>query len=456
MFQKVLFIHSLLISLLCGLTFVAMAKVSPEQADRLGKDLTPFGAERAGNADGTIPAWEGGLSKIPDGITYKPGQFLQDPFTDDKVLFSITAANMEKYADKLSDGQKAMLKRYPDSYRLDIYPTRRTAAAPEWVYKNTRENAVRGTMTEDRLGVVDVYGGIPFPIPQSAEEAVFNYLLRWKGDSGSGTAKSGIILPDGTFSMAGGGYTYEKWPYYQENGSLESFSGDYWELYQLMETPQRRKGELLVVIDNVNPFQNPRKAWQYLPGQRRVRRAPTVAYDTPNPSSSGLATYDDAYLFNGALDRYDWKIAGKKEMYIPYNNFQMPLAAEKDLLTPKFANPDKTRWELHRVWVIEATLKDGKRHCYAKRVLYLDEDTWIVVLTDKYDSKDNLWRTSLQAVYSFYFLPAVREMERFNYDFQVETYSADALFNDEKEFVTYQPVDDEVFTPANLRRQGRR
>ena len=70
----------------------AIAAVSPEEAARLGgPELTPIGAERPGNADGTIPAWTGGITEIPEG--YSPGQRHRDPFPEDEVLFTITAAN---------------------------------------------------------------------------------------------------------------------------------------------------------------------------------------------------------------------------------------------------------------------------------------------------------------------------------------------------------------------------
>ena len=46
----------------------AFAKVPESELARLGQDLTPSGAEKAGNADGTIPAWTGGLTEAPAGF----------------------------------------------------------------------------------------------------------------------------------------------------------------------------------------------------------------------------------------------------------------------------------------------------------------------------------------------------------------------------------------------------
>jgi hypothetical protein len=149
-----------------------------------------------------------------------------------------------------------------------------------------------------------------------------------------------------------------------------------------------------VLIDSVN---KPRQAWQYLPGQRRVRKAPTLGYDTPSDVNSGMEYYDESYIFLGDLDRYDWKLVGKKELYIPYNNnkfLQKDVSIDKQLM-PHHINPDSTRWELHRVWVVEANLAPGKRHVVPKRRYYLDEDTWGAVLADGWDGQGQLWRTQI-------------------------------------------------------------
>ena len=124
------------------------------------------------------------------------------------------------------------------------------------------------------------------------------------------------------------------------------------------------------IVDAVNPLKQPRRAWQYLPGQRRVKLAPDLAYDTPNPGAAGAGTYDDVSVFNGAIDRFDWKLIGKKEMYVPYSSYRLTYHKNAaDITKPNHLNPDLVRWELHRVWVVEATLKPGKRHIYSKRVV---------------------------------------------------------------------------------------
>jgi hypothetical protein len=453
-----MFITALLVSFVLSGATAAIAKVSPEEAAKLKTELTPFGAERAGNAEGTIPAWDGGVTAPPAGITHTKGDFYVNIFADDKPLYSITSKNLAQYADKVSVGQQAMFKKYPESYRIDVYPTRRTAAAPQWIYDEIAKNATNATITEDGYGLAGGYGAIPFPIPQRAEEIVHNHQLRWQGAVRVAQKTGGIVLPNGTYSEGGGSNVFEKYDYAVKGGSAETFVGGKFNAASFNRSPARRKGELLLVKDPMDQSTDERKAWQYLPGQRRVRRAPTVAYDTPDPGRGGASFYDETFLFNGALDRYDWKTVGKKELLIPYNNYAVELATRDELLTAKHLNPDLVRWELHRVWVVEATLKDGKRHAYGKRTMYFDEDTWVLQMVDNYDVRGNLWRTVLGTSHNAYDVPAVTQRVMCYYDLLKETYSADNLNNGFKKYIAIdgQALSDKFFTPENLRRQGRR
>jgi len=102
----------------------AAAELSAADLAKLGTTLTPLGAEKAGNAAGTIPAWDGGITRPVAG--YVPGGHYPDPFPNDKPLFTIDQSNVDKYRDNLSAGTVAMIKKYPD-YKLPVYQTRRTA-----------------------------------------------------------------------------------------------------------------------------------------------------------------------------------------------------------------------------------------------------------------------------------------------------------------------------------------
>ena len=144
-----------------------------------------------------------------------------------------------------------------------------------------------------------------------------------------------------------------------------------------------------------------------IPEKRRVRPAPGVHYDNPGTAADALTTSDDFQMYNGATNLYEWKLVGRQELYIPYNSYRIsgsePTIA--DLLRAGHVNPDYARYELHRVWVVEATLKPGATHVYAKRVFYIDEDSWMIAVTDKYDTHGELWRVAEQHSINCYDVP---------------------------------------------------
>lgn len=368
---------------------VGNAAVTPEEAKALGSTLTPVGATMAGNKDGSIPAYTGGMTSAPAGFI-KGNGIRPDPFADEKPKFSITAANMAQYADKLTEGSKELLKRNA-SYHIDIYPTHRTASFPKSVVENTLKNAIRAKTSAEGRVVEGAWAGYPFPIPKDGYEVMWNHLLRYKGAAYRLDYKSYNVDSSGTPTLSTSGVLTQDYPYY---GSPDNTNGLYFRLRTDYTGPARRVGESLLVVDSVNPLEKPRRAWQYLPGQRRVKLAPDVSYDTPNPGTSGATTYDDTFVFNGAMDRFDFKLVGQKEMIVPYNAYRLVYQTKADqLLKPKHINPDAERWELHRVWVVEATLKPGARHVYAKRIYYVDEDSWFALAADEYDARGQLYRS---------------------------------------------------------------
>ncbi len=381
-------------ALVGGLTFLCVsqtgfAAVTSEEAAQLKSTLTPFGAEKAGNKDGTIPAWSGVFTQLPPG--YKSGDQRPDPFAQEKPLFSITAQTAAKYADKLSDGVKAMFVKHP-SYRIDVYPTHRTAGGPQWVYDNTFANATRAKLEKNGLSLAGAYGGIPFPIPKTGAEVLWNHLLRWTGEAAEYTFSGYIVDSAGKGTLANRSHVVVQYPYYYKDGSLDTFNGTFW--YNYVETlePPYKSGEFILFVDSTDFVSQPRQAWQYLSGQRRVRRAPTVGFDVPNAVASGFNNYDEVFGFMGSPERYDWKIVGKQEMYVPYNENRMLLLPHEQLLGPEFAKPDHVRWELHRVWAVDATLKSGARHVLPHRRFYFDEDSWALLIEDEWDGQNVLWR----------------------------------------------------------------
>jgi hypothetical protein len=380
------------ITLACVLAFSAaasMAAVPAEEAAKLKSELTPFGAERAANKDGSIPAWTGGhTTPIPGD---KPGGRRGDPFKDEKPLYSITAQNMEQHAAKLTDGTKALLKKYPE-FRVDVYKTHRTAAAPKWVYDNTLKNATTGRLEGDLAK--DVYGGIPFPIPKAGIEVMWNHLLRWRGSDWGLPATQYQITADGRAVLASDGDSERQMPYYFEGGSIaevQKRGNIFWRLRLVNAGPPIRAGEAIVGGQAMD-FND--QAWVYLTGQRRVRKLPNPCCDTPTPSTAGNMTFDEIDTFTGRLDRFDWKLVGKQEMVIPYNvNRLLQPKTDAEVIGKAFIKPDYMRWELHRVWVVEATVRAGQRHTAPRNRYYCDEDTWQCVLGDRWDAQGQLWRT---------------------------------------------------------------
>ena len=368
----------------------ALAAVNADEAARLKTELTPFGAEKAGNKDGTIPAWTGGYTTPIAGD--KAGGRRGDPFKDEKPLFSISAKNVDQYADKLTDGQKAMLKKYPDSYRIDVYKTHRTAAAPQWVYDNTYKNATRAKLNGDV--VEGAYGGIPFPIAKTGAEVMWNHMLRWRGTSWEFNIDQYQLTADGKAVLTTDGRAEQQMPYYFEGGSPEAFakSNEFWLIRLVNAGPPIRAGEAVLGRENLDGSKS--QAWVYLTGQRRVRKLPNPCCDTPTPAAAGVMSFDEIEVWTGRLDHFDWKLVGKLEMFIPYNanRFLQP-KTDAEVIAKNHFNPDHMRWELHRVWVVEANLRAGQRHQAPKSRYYCDEDTWICVLGDRWDAKGQLWKT---------------------------------------------------------------
>jgi Protein of unknown function (DUF1329) len=419
--------HILILSALSLAVTSALAGVSAEEAKKLGTTLTPVGAEVAGNADKSIPAYTGGLTKAPAG--YEKGSGIRpDPFASEKPLYSITSANMAQHESKLTAGTRELLKRYP-TMRVDVYPTHRSAGYPKSVLDNSIKNATSVKTTDGGLGVEGTYAGIPFPIPKTGHEAMWNHLLRYMGHSYITKYDSINVNSSGNAVLATSGEMAVEYPYYAPNRTSQSAAKDiYFRVKIAYTAPTRRAGEALLVQDYINVLEFPRKAWQYLPGQRRVRMSPELGYDTPNAATAGTSTYDDSYVFSGGLDRFDWKLVGKREMLVPYNTYKLSYAKDPyAVTTPSHLNPDYMRWELHRVWVVEATLKEGKRHIYAKRTFYLDEDSWFALASDQYDSRGQLYRAGFTALMPFYELPAPGAAAQFFYDFATGSYNVIGL-----------------------------
>ena len=448
-------VHTLTL-LLAGLllTGQGFAAISADQADRLGKDLTPIGGEKAGNADGTIPAWEGGIATPPAG--YEKGKHHPDPYAADQVLFTITADNMGQYAAKLTVGQQAMLKAY-STYKMNVYPTHRSAAAPQRIYDATKAIATTAQLTEGGNGVTGAVIGTPFPIPQTGIEVIWNHILRWRGNAFERNFGLAPMTRGGDYTMV---EFNEKGDFlYNHEGMTEQKLNNIIAMFkQEIFAPARVAGRILLVHETLDQNKENRSAWLYNPGQRRVRRAPNVAFDNPKEGGDGLTTSDTVDMYNGSPERYNWELVGKKEIYVPYNSYLLnsDKLKYKEILTPLHLNPDYLRYELHRVWVVEATLKEGMRHIYKKRTFYIDEDSWQILAMDQYDNRDQLWRVSEGHCINYYEVPTFWSAVEAHYDLQSGRYIAINLTNEQAPYNFDVKFDAKEFTPADLRRSGKR
>lgn len=451
-------LKTLCVALLGSLVFsanVSLAAVPADQVAKLGTSLTPLGAEMAGNADGSIPAWTGGYTQVDP--SYKAGGTRSDPFASDKPLFSITAKNLAQYADKLNDGTKEMFKRYPDTYRLDIYPTRRTSAAPQWVYANTRKNAAEANLVASSAGPMPegAYGGIPFPIPKNGDEAMWNHLLTWRGTSLALHFRHYLVTADGSQVMTTDGRAIQEMPYYYEEGSAATLTdGDYW-LFRLLNVgPPIRAGEQIMGRTNFNGDKS--QAHVYLAGQRRVRKLPNACCDTPTPATAGVMSFDELTVYQGRLDRFNWKLVGKQEMYIPYNTNKITAAGKpEDVIGKHHMNPDYLRWELHRVWVVEADLAPGKRHQLPKARYYLDEDNWQAVLGDRWDANGALAKSLWSLPTVLPDIPAVASLTSGFYDLNSNTWFVQNLYTGlPDQYGVVERYKKSEFSPAAMAGQG--
>ena len=431
-----------------------MAAVSQDEAAKLGTTLTPVGAEMAGNADGSIPAWTGGLPASAG--TADAAGFLSDPFPNEQPLFTITAQNVDQYKDKLTPGQLAMFKRYPESYKMPVFATHRTATMPDAVLAAAKNNAVNTKMVEGGNGLENFDQAYPFPIPKDGLEAIWNHITRYRGGSVKRLVTQATPQANGSYSLV---YFQDEFTF---RGALKDVdaskpSNVLFYFKQRVTAPSRLAGNVLLVHETLNQVKEPRLAWLYNAGQRRVRRAPQVSYDGPGTAADGLRTSDNFDMYNGAPDRYEWKLNGKKDIYIAYNSYRLdsPKLKYDEIIKAGHINQDLTRYELHRVWNVTATLKSGERHIYAKRDFYLDEDTWQAAVIDHYDGRGTLWRVAEAHAQYYYDKKVPWYSVETLYDLLSGRYLALGMKNEEKSAYEFDyPAKESDYTPAALRQAG--
>ena len=419
-----------------------------------GTTLTPLGAERTGNENETVPPWTGGITSPPRG--YKKGDHPPDPYPEDKILFTIDSSNLDTYKNKLSPGQIALMKKYP-SFRMNVYPARRSASFPQRIYDAVIANSKTAQLANNGNDVSGAIGGIPFPAPKDGQEAIWNHLLRYRGEVVS-------LINNQVAVTVGGNYTLlkseEEWYFYYHKKGLtaQNLDNKFYYFIQHFKAPPSLAGNIFLLVDPLDAIREPRNVWAYSPGQRRVTRIPGFTYDLLPGATEGLRTADQYDMFNGAIDRYDWKLLGKKELYVPYNAYKLHSNTVKyaDILKPGHINTAHTRYELHRVWVVDSTVKEGMKHIYPRRTFYLDEDSWQALVIDIYDAKGQLWRVSEGHVINYYEVPVLWTTLEVYYDLQSGRYYVSGLDNEDRMYDFSIQRNTGNYTPAALRKLGER
>jgi hypothetical protein len=439
--------------------------MTPESSARLGQDLTPMGAIKAGSDDGMIPPWTGSTRGLPEGLKWDgPGTHYPDPYADEKPLFTIDKSNFEQYRQRLTPGQIAMFETYPETFRMPVYTSHREFNYPEAFHAKVKYNADHVELYNNDEGIRHYIGGPAIPVPASGPEVV--WLTRTAGgfetmdgeysdiavfSNGSHATRRSSLLQESPYSNLKHPLTAE-----YEYPNLGKYGGY---ILTKVSAPARDKGLITSIFEPYDYAENAREVWRYLPGSRRVRRAPTVGFDTPD-GPGGLKTVDEVRGFNGSMERFEWTLIGREEVFIPYHNYRFddPKISYKELLTPFHANPDYMRYELKRVWIAEAKLKEGQRHLYAKRRIYVDEDTGLTAVTENYDGRDELWKVVLfNNVYEYNSASYVRRVQMYH-DLRAGAYSAERLINDSEPMLydINPPKGPNYFSPTSVRKLGRR
>lgn len=385
-----------------GIAYPGSELSNQEEAALLGNELTPVGANPNPGPKGIIPAYTPKWLGEPPKVEYE-GRFCPNPYPDEQPLFTITGDNWQQYAKHLGAGQVAMFKQYTDSFEIQVYPTHRDFRRTDRRRKNIRLNALNSRVVNNGLTLKGAYGGVAFPVPDNGLQVVYNVLTASPAWFIENPRMSAYVRASGNISWSRSKLLVYN-PYARGNNREEwAYDDVYAYSISIDKLPARLAGRITFTANTYDFRGVSRQSWQYKPGLRRLRKTPDVGFDYP--SDTGPRVVDEQKGFNGSPELYNWKLVGKRRMYVPFHTYELdsPKLEYSDLITKNgHANPDHIRYELRRVWVVVGTLKPNRRHLYQKRRLYVEEDSWFVVMTDMYDRRGELWRTALYGTYYDY------------------------------------------------------
>lgn len=434
---------------------LAVAKVSEEEAVKLGTELTPVGAEKAANADNSIPAWTPAGQRGDLSGAYPSNE----EYDAEKPLYTITPDNMADYEQFLTTGHKQLLQQY-DTYKMNVYPSHRPVSFPDFVYEWTQWNATHCELidvdTPDNCKI-----GFTFPIPKSGAEVMWNHKVRYRGSDVRRYNNQMIVQQDGSYQLTKiveEAKFYYALPPEQEPVPLKKGSGLFIKYFSETISPPRMAGQLILAHERAGTGADGRQAWVYNPGLRRIRRAPGVCCDNPYEGTDGHQFYDQVDMFNGVLERFDWKLLGKKEVIIPYNSNRIGSSevSYDDLASPFHINPDLPRYEKHRVWVVEATIREGTNHTFHKRRFYVDEDSWYPSAVDNYDARGEMMQFQEGHTIFAYNVQSVGGVPEVIYHFNSGRYFVTAMANEERPNDFSITLDDRDFEASAVSKRARR
>lgn len=450
--------RSMRVVIMCGalalLSAVAPAgaKVSENDAQQLRNRLTPLGGERAGNEDGTVPEWRGGLT-APPPCNGAQARYC-DPNAGEKPYVTITAGTREEWRDYLSAGHIALLEGHRKTYRMELYRSQRTFANPGAVYDAAYQNAIKATLSPTGNAVRDASIAVPFPMPKNGSEIIWNHKLRWRGTGYRRGVTQASVTPSGEAHLVS--FREDADFPYARGGEDEDGIAQQW-LWVVLQ-PERLHGFLMLVKESLDQEATPQQAWlqqQREDEPRRMRRGKTFGFDGPAMLSDDLRFDDQLDSYFGSPERYTWRIVAKREMVVPYNSYALHGGRRtlRSLIRPAHMDPTLARYELHRVWVVEAILKPKDLHRHKRRTFYFDEDSWQILMVDLYDQSDRLWRFQevhpIMAYDKATLMPAVEV----HYDLGSSRYLL--LGADEKDAERVEMgFDPELFTPSGARKSA--
>ena len=375
-----------------------------------------------------------------------------DPYPDDEILLVIDKNNFKQFSETiLTPGQLEMFNLYPETFKMNVYESRRSCSVPPEVIELTKENAA---LIDEGEGIIGVVGSIPFPNPTEALHHVWNHILRYRGVEIYGSSPFFIINPDGTRTYgAGEAIAKNFWnPFTKNDKGLQGM------IMIKVTHPPRLADASALIIESLNAFETPRRSWVYNPGTRRVRRAPDIAYDYKPSASQGITTADQSGGFNGAKDRYNWKSLGVQKKLMPYNAYEFHETLIEDVLQPYHVNQDILRYELVNVNVVQADLKSGKRHIIPHRTMYFDLDSHNMLSEETYDGEKTLQTYREFPLINFYDQPMCLSIHEATYDLTTKRYELSSVRSIDIPKIQWRlevPHEDRMFTPEGLKRFAR-